>query len=45
MYEVRDYLTDEIVAVVSRKADAVAMIRSELDQKLIIRKVKKEVDK
>lgn len=44
MYQVIDYLTDEIVAVVSRKTDAVAMIRSELDQKLIIRKVKKEVD-
>jgi len=44
MYQVIDYLTDKIVAVVSRKTDAVAMIRSELDQKLIIRKVKKEVD-
>ena len=41
MYEVRDYLTDELVAVCSRKVDAVAMIQSELDQKLIIKKVKK----
>jgi hypothetical protein len=45
MYQVIDYLTDDVVAVCSRKSDAVAMIRSELDQKLIIRKVKKEVDK
>ncbi len=43
MYEVRDYLTDELVAVCSRKVDAVAMIRSELDdQKLIVKKVKKD---
>ena len=41
MYEIRDYLTDELVAVCSRKQDAVALIRSELDQKLIIKKVKK----
>ena len=42
MYEIRDYLTDELVAVCSRKQDAVALIRSELDQKLIIKKVKKD---
>ena len=42
MYEVRDYLTNELVAICSRKQDAVAMIRSELDQKLIIKKVKKD---
>ncbi len=41
MYEIRDYLTDELIALCSRKTDAVAMIRSELDQKLIIKKVKK----
>ena len=42
MYEVCDYLTDELVAVCSRKTDAVALIRTELDQKLIIKKVKKD---
>ena len=42
MYEVRDYLTDELIALCSRKTDAVALIRSELDQKLIIKKVKKD---
>ena len=42
MYEVRDYLTDELIAVCSRKTDAVALIRTELDQKLIIKKVKKD---
>jgi len=42
MYEIRDYLTDELIAICSRKTDAVAMIRSELDQKLIIKKVKKD---
>ena len=43
MYEVRDYLTDEVVAVCSRKVDAVAMIRTGLDsQKLIVKKVKKD---
>ena len=43
MYEVRDYLTDELVAVCSRKTDAVALIRTRLDsQKLIIKKVKKD---
>ena len=41
MYEIRDYLTDELIALSSRKTDAVAMIRTELDQKLIIKKVKK----
>ena len=43
MYEVRDYLTDELVALCSRKVDAVAMIRTGLDdQKLIVKKVKKD---
>jgi hypothetical protein len=46
MYEVRDYLTDELVAVCSRKVDAVAMIRTGLDsQKLIVKKVKKDLKK
>ena len=46
MYEVRDYLTDELVAVCSRKVDAVALIRTGLDsQKLIIKKVKKDSKK
>jgi hypothetical protein len=38
MYTVKDYLTDEVVAVVSRKADALAMVRSTLDQRLIYEK-------
>jgi len=42
MYEIRDYLTNELIAICSRKTDAVAMIRTELDQKLIIKKVKKD---
>jgi hypothetical protein len=43
MYEVRDYLTDELIALCSRKVDAVAMIRTGLDsQKLIVKKVKKD---
>ena len=41
MYEIRDYLTDELIALCSRKTDAVAMIRSDLAQQLIIKKVKK----
>jgi len=42
MYIVKDYLTGETVAVVSRKADAVSMIRTNLDDKrLIIEEVKK----
>jgi hypothetical protein len=36
MYEVRDYLTDEIIALCSRKDDAVAMILSEHKKKLYI---------
>ena len=40
MYEVRDYLTDELVAICSRKTDAIAMIRTTLDEKrLIVKKV------
>ena len=41
MYIVRDYMTDEIVAVTTRKEDAVAMLRSSTkpnDPKLIIEK-------
>ena len=46
MYEVRDYLTDELIALCSRKVDAVAMIRTGLDsQKLIVKKVKKDCEK
>ena len=46
MYEVRDYLTDELIALCSRKVDAVALIRTGLDsQKLIIKKVKKDSKK
>ena len=48
MYVVKNYLTDETVAVVSRKADAVAMMRSSVrpdDPKLIVEKYQKEVDK
>ena len=43
MYEIKDYMTDETVAVVSRHEDALAMIRQQLpgDPKLIIEKVKK----
>ena len=43
MFAVKDYLTDETVAIVSRKEDAVAMIRTGLDErKLIVEKVKKD---
>jgi hypothetical protein len=43
MYIVKDYLTDETVAIVSRKTDAVALIHTGLDsQKLIVKKVKKD---
>jgi len=43
MYQVRDYLTDELIAICSRKVDAVALIRTGLDsQKLIIKKSKKD---
>jgi len=46
MYEVRDYLTDELIALCSRKVDAVALIRTGLDsQKLIVKKVKKDSKK
>jgi hypothetical protein len=38
MYTVKDYLTDEVVAVVSRKAEAMAMVRSHLDRPLIYEK-------
>ena len=41
MYYIKDYLTGETVAVVTRKTDAVAMIRTNLDDKrLIIEKAK-----
>ncbi len=36
MYEVREYLTDEIVAICTRKDDAVAMVLSEHKRKLYI---------
>ena len=42
MYQVRDYLTDEIVAICSRKTDAVALLRSEQDRDLFIRHVKQK---
>ena len=46
MYEVRDYLTDEVIAICSRKVDAVALIRTGLySQKLIVKKVKKDSKK
>ena len=40
MYVIKNYLTDETVAIVTRKEDAVAMIRSTLpgDPKLIYEK-------
>ena len=40
MYEISDYDTGEIIAYVSRKADAVALL-SAADQKLIVKKMKK----
>ena len=42
MYNVRNYLTDEVVAVVSREADARAMVmrRREGDPPLIYERVK-----
>ena len=41
MYIIKDYLTGETVAYATRKADAVAMIRTTLDDKrLIIEKAK-----
>lgn len=42
MYNVRNYLTDEVVAVVTRKADARAMVmrRREGDPPLIYEQVK-----
>ena len=36
MYIVRDYMTDEIVAICSRKADAMAFVNTELDEKKCI---------
>ena len=40
MYVIKNYLTDETVAIVTRKEDAVAMTRSQLpgDPKLIYEK-------
>jgi hypothetical protein len=42
MYVVKDYMTEETVAVCSRKEDAIAMCQrpSEKDQKLIYEKMK-----
>jgi len=46
MYTVVDYMTDEVVAVCSRKVDALALVRTGLDQqKLIVKKSKKVEDK
>ena len=46
MYTVVDYMTDEVVAVCSREVDALAMVRTGLDQqKLIVKKVKKDSKK
>ena len=48
MYVVKNYLTDETVAITTRKADAVAMMRGSSrpeDPKLIVEKYQKEVDK
>ena len=48
MYVVKNYLTDETVAITTRKADAVAMMRGSVgpdDPKLILEKCQKEVDK
>jgi hypothetical protein len=42
MYIVKNYLTDETVAIVSRKEDAVAMMRGKTrpdDPKLIVEKM------
>ena len=47
MYIVRDYMTDEIVAMCSRKEDAMAFVTTELDGKKCIIEEKKfpsEVD-
>ena len=42
MYVIKDYLTDETVAYCSRREDALAMIRDDLDdRKLIVEKMKK----
>ena len=42
MYIIKNYLTDETVAIVSRKEDAIAMMRSSSrpgDPKLIVEKM------
>jgi len=47
MYVVKNYLTDETVAVCSRKADAVALMRGSgrpEDPKLIVEKCRKETN-
>ena len=47
MYVVKNYLTDETVAMCSRKEDAVAMMRSSSrpeDPKLILEKCRKETN-
>ena len=39
MYIVKDYLTNETVAITTKREDAIAMIRTELDgRKLIVEK-------
>ena len=44
MYIVKDYMTDEVVALTTRKADAMAMARTDQDRKLFVEKDKKPVD-
>ena len=41
MYLVKDYMTGETVAITTNKTDALALIRSDLDRKLIVEKEKK----
>jgi hypothetical protein len=38
MYIVRDYMTNETVAITTRKVDADAMVRTDRERKLIVEK-------
>ena len=38
MYIIRDYMTNETVAITTRKEDAVAMVRTDVERKLIVEK-------
>jgi len=38
MYIIRDYMSNETVAMTTRKEDALAMVRSDLERKLIVEK-------